>query len=224
MNYNPAKHHRKSIRLKGYDYSQKGLYFITICTHHRNPLFGKIEKGKMILNEYGEIAAEEWERSEEIRNEIELCEYIVMPNHFHGIVKIIAGANGRSPVRDISGMRDNSIGGQMDIGEKGNVIPGMQSRSVSSLISGYKSSVTKRINQIRSMPGEKLWLKSAGWGVVEGSRILRGRNVCRITDGRIQVGGGRQKPLIADYILVYKGIKLAVVEAKSSDFEVGEGL
>ena len=114
----------------------------------------------MILNEYGEIAAEEWERSEEIRNEIELCEYIVMPNHFHGIVKIIAGANGRSPVRDISGMRDNSIGGQMDIGEKGNVIPGMQSRSVSSLISGYKSSVTKRINQIRSMPGEKLWQRN----------------------------------------------------------------
>jgi len=67
-------------------------------------------------------------------------------------------------------------------------------------------------------------LKSAGWGVVEGSRILRERNVCKITDGRIQVGGGRQKPLIADYILVYKGIKLAVVEAKSSTLEVGEGV
>jgi type I restriction enzyme, R subunit len=67
-------------------------------------------------------------------------------------------------------------------------------------------------------------LQSAGWGVVEGSRILRERNVCRITDGRIQVGGGRQNPLIADYILVYKGIKLAVVEAKSSDLEVGEGV
>ncbi len=48
-------------------------------------------------------------------------------------------------------------------------------------------------------------LKSCGWGVVEGSRILRERNVCKITDGRIQVGGGRKKPLIADYILVYKG-------------------
>ncbi|MCK5154534.1 MAG: DEAD/DEAH box helicase family protein, partial [Spirochaetales bacterium] len=67
-------------------------------------------------------------------------------------------------------------------------------------------------------------LKSAGWGVVEGSRVLRERNVCRITDGRIQVGGGRQKPLIADYILVYKGIKLAVVEAKSDELEVGEGV
>ena len=67
-------------------------------------------------------------------------------------------------------------------------------------------------------------LKSCGWGVVEGSRILRERNVCKITDGRIQVGGGRKKPLIADYILVYKGIKLAVVEAKSDELQVGEGV
>ena len=67
-------------------------------------------------------------------------------------------------------------------------------------------------------------LKACGWGVVEGSKILRERDVCKITDGRIQVGGGRSKPLIADYILVYKGIKLAVVEAKSDDLEVGEGV
>jgi len=67
-------------------------------------------------------------------------------------------------------------------------------------------------------------LKACGWGVVEGSKILRERNVCKITDGRIQVGGGRKKPLIADYILVYKGIKLAVVEAKSDELDVGEGV
>ncbi len=67
-------------------------------------------------------------------------------------------------------------------------------------------------------------LKQAGWGVVEGSKVLRERNVCKITDGRIQVGGGRKKPLIADYILVYKGIKLAIVEAKSDELEVGEGV
>ncbi len=67
-------------------------------------------------------------------------------------------------------------------------------------------------------------LKACGWGVVEGSKILRERNVCKITDGRIQVGGGRKKPLIADYILIYKGIKLAVVEAKNDELEVGEGV
>lgn len=67
-------------------------------------------------------------------------------------------------------------------------------------------------------------LKEAGWGVVEGSKILRERDVCKITAGRIQAGGKRAKPLIADYILVYKGIKLAVVEAKARHLEVGEGV
>jgi type I restriction enzyme R subunit len=64
-------------------------------------------------------------------------------------------------------------------------------------------------------------LKACGWGVVEGSKILREYN---ITDGKIQIGGGRSKKIIADYVLVYKGIKLAVIEAKSNDLEVGEGV
>ncbi len=64
-------------------------------------------------------------------------------------------------------------------------------------------------------------LKACGWGVVEGSRILREYN---ITAGKIQAGGGRSKKIIADYILVYKGVKLAVVEAKSDELEVGEGV
>ena len=66
-------------------------------------------------------------------------------------------------------------------------------------------------------------LKSCGWGVVEGSKILR-EQYAKITDGKIQTGGSRSKPMIADYILVYKGIKLAVVEAKSNDLGVGEGV
>jgi type I restriction enzyme R subunit len=66
-------------------------------------------------------------------------------------------------------------------------------------------------------------LKACGWGVVEGSKILRERQA-QITDGKINVGGARSKPLKADYILVYKGIKLAVVEAKSNELSVGEGV
>lgn len=64
-------------------------------------------------------------------------------------------------------------------------------------------------------------LKACGWGVVEGSKILREYH---ITQGKIQTGGGRGKKEIADYVLVYKGIKLAIVEAKSDDLEVGEGV
>ncbi|MBU1657718.1 DEAD/DEAH box helicase family protein [bacterium] len=67
-------------------------------------------------------------------------------------------------------------------------------------------------------------LLACGWGVTHESKVLRERDVCRITDGRIQVGGGRAKPLVADYILVYKGVKLAVIEAKSDELEVSEGV
>lgn len=67
-------------------------------------------------------------------------------------------------------------------------------------------------------------LKECGWGVMEGSKVLRERDVCKITDGKIERSGTRGKPLIADYILVYKGIKLAIVEAKSNDLGVGEGV
>lgn len=66
-------------------------------------------------------------------------------------------------------------------------------------------------------------LKACGWGVVEGSKILRERNA-QITAGKIQTGGGRTRPMVADYILVYKGIKLAVIEAKSDELVVGEGV
>ena len=79
---------RKNIRLKGYDYSKPGLYFITICCQGREMLFGQIENGKMILNEYGKIVEQEWIKTPKIRNNVKLHEFTVMPNHFHAIVQI----------------------------------------------------------------------------------------------------------------------------------------
>ena len=86
--YNPDFHHRRSIRLKGYDYSLEGLYFITICCQNRICRFGTIENGKMILNEYGIIAHNEWVNTPKIRPNVELGEFIIMPNHIHGIIAI----------------------------------------------------------------------------------------------------------------------------------------
>lgn len=91
--YNPNIHHRKSIRLKGYDYAQAGLYFITICCHRRgNPSwlpFGKIENGEMILNDAGIMVETEWMHLKSRFPNIELHEYVIMPNHFHGILEIV---------------------------------------------------------------------------------------------------------------------------------------
>jgi REP element-mobilizing transposase RayT len=89
MTYNPAKHHRRSIRLKGYDYSRAGLYFITICTQNRVCLFGKIENGVMELNDAGQMIKNEWLKLPERFQNIELHEFIIMPNHFHAILEIV---------------------------------------------------------------------------------------------------------------------------------------
>ncbi|HSM82944.1 MAG TPA: hypothetical protein VLS96_14735 [Nodosilinea sp.] len=86
MKYNPDKHHRRSLRLKGYDYSAAGAYFITICAFQRHCLFGQVVNGEMQLNEFGQIAAECWQAIPEHFSHIELDEYIVMPNHVHGIL------------------------------------------------------------------------------------------------------------------------------------------
>ena len=89
---NPDIHHRRSIRLKGYDYSQAGLYFITICTQNRLCLFGEIENGEMILNNAGIMIEHQWQELIYHFDNIKLHEFIVMPNHFHGIIEFVRGA------------------------------------------------------------------------------------------------------------------------------------
>ena len=84
----PTVHHRRSIRLKGYDYAQTGAYFITLCTHNRLPLFGEIVNGEMQLNEYGRIAHEQWQQIPARFEQIELSAFVIMPNHIHGIIII----------------------------------------------------------------------------------------------------------------------------------------
>ena len=82
------KHRRRSIRLPGYDYTSPGAYFVTICTHQGELLFGDVVDGEVALNEQGQIPYEEWLASEQIRQEVELDAFVIMPNHVHGIVWI----------------------------------------------------------------------------------------------------------------------------------------
>ena len=89
MPYNPNIHHRRNIRLKGYDYSQAGLYFITICVQDRKCLFGNIMNGEMILNDAGKRTDNEWGKLPGRFINVQLHEYIVMPNHFHAIMEIV---------------------------------------------------------------------------------------------------------------------------------------
>jgi len=89
MKYNPDIHHRRSVRLTGYDYSQPGYYFVTICTQNGRPLFGEIQKGAMILNDAGKMIGRWWNELKNKYANIEIDEYVVMPNHCHGIINIV---------------------------------------------------------------------------------------------------------------------------------------
>jgi len=88
MKYNAKVHKRRSIRIKGYDYSQQGMYFVTVCTYDKKCNLGKVINDDMQLNEYGHIVENEWIKTTDIRNNIELDSYVIMPNHFHGIVNL----------------------------------------------------------------------------------------------------------------------------------------
>jgi len=88
MPYDPNKHHRRSIRLKGYDYSQAGAYFVTICVQHRECLFGEISNQEMQCNPFGDVVWKWWNELPNYYARVQLDEFIVMPNHMHAIVVI----------------------------------------------------------------------------------------------------------------------------------------
>ena len=89
MIYDPEKHKRRSIRLEGYDYAQEGLYFVTILCFQREHLFGRIEERKIMLNDGGRIASSCWKEIPKHFPQLSLHEYVIMPNHLHGILEII---------------------------------------------------------------------------------------------------------------------------------------
>ena len=124
--YNPHKHHRKSIRLVGYDYSQAGLYYVTLVCQDRAHLFGAIKDGVMYLNEFGQIAADEWLHTQEVRDNVVLHEFIVMPNHIHGIIEILYPK------------------------ESSNIVGALKSPSqtIGAIVRGYKIATIKRIKEV----------------------------------------------------------------------------
>ncbi len=148
MRFDPDKQHRQSILLRGYDYSQAGAYFITVCTQGRECLFGEIIDGNMRLNGYGRVVGDEWLRSTEIRREIELDEWVVMPNHIHAIIAII---NHRRGDRPVAPTRENI---------QSHRLRGPRPKSISALLAGFKSAVTKQINQIRRTPSVPVWQRN----------------------------------------------------------------
>jgi REP element-mobilizing transposase RayT len=88
MSYNPEIHHRHSIRLQGYDYTNAGIYFVTICSYQRQHLFGNINNGEMEINAIGQFVSILWQKIPQYFLNVELDAFILMPDHLHGIIVI----------------------------------------------------------------------------------------------------------------------------------------
>ena len=164
-NYNPNKHHRKSIRLVGYDYSQAGLYFVTICCEDKICRFGHVENGTMVLNEYGQIANDEWLKTAEIRPNVKLHEFVVMPNHIHGIIQLLDIGRGElhSPNTNELHSPNNNLGVYKTPLRDDNwgvckTPLRSPSQTIGALVRGYKSSVTKQLGLLGF--DEKLWQRN----------------------------------------------------------------
>ena len=132
MSYNPLIHHRRSIRLREFDYSKTGSYFITLICRDRHPIFGHIQNGIMCLNEFGSIAYQTWLETTSIRPNVALGDFIIMPNHMHGIVTI----KEKSPLSDST---DHQNGPTRFSSPK---------QTVGAIVRGYKGAATKRIKEI----------------------------------------------------------------------------
>ncbi len=134
--YNPDIHHRQSIRLKDYDYSQAGAYYVTIVTHERRVLFGDVVDDKMQLNETGQLVVDVWEWLAARHSYVKLDSFVVMPNHLHGIIVIDDPRRGDSRIAPT------------------------KHKSLGRLIGMFKTVTTKQSNLAQGTPGQRLWQRN----------------------------------------------------------------
>jgi len=170
----PAEHHRRSIGLPGYDYSAPGSYFITICAHGRQCIFGEVVDGEMRLNEVGKIVWEVWNSLPARYPQIVLGVAVVMPNHFHAIITIDdpaepVGAIHELPLRGPSSQRELPLRGspehelrQRDADDAPEISDRIRRRKMLlPMAVGYlKMNSAKQINHLLNSAGNPVWQRN----------------------------------------------------------------
>ena len=164
--FDPKIHHRKSIRLQGYDYSQAGTYFVTMVTYHRDPLFGKIENETMILNDLGKIADEYWCAIPKHFPFVELGAYIIMPNHVHGVIVI------RKDDSVTNGVGAQHVGATQCVAPTPTITrpTGPKRGSLGAIIGAYKSAVSYRIHKEHNTTG--VWQRNYHEHIIHNEREM----------------------------------------------------
>ena len=146
---------QKSFRLAGYDYSDAGAFFITVCSYKRRPLSGTIRDGEVQLSSIGEIVREQWLRTGVLRAEVELDAFVVMPNHFHGILWIV-----------------DSEGPGICVRAHCNAPLRRSPKSLGSIISGFKGAVTRAARDEYSDRSLNFWHRNYFEHVIRNERSL----------------------------------------------------
>jgi len=138
MVFNSEIHHRRSIRLEGYDYSQAGAYFLTLCTQNRECLFGEIVEGGMRLNDAGRGVESVWNGLPEHYPHVELDVMVIMPNHVHGIIVLTPAVGAGLKPAPTAKVRHR----------------------LPEIVRAFKTFSSRRINEPRNTPGAKLWQRN----------------------------------------------------------------
>jgi len=155
---------RQSIRLKGYDYTQLGAYFITLCTHQRQHLFGMVEQDAVVPSDCGRVVAAQWQAAAEHSTRVRLDVWVVMPNHMHAILWI-ENTGEAFPRDDLSEPATLHRHALLSEGASlGNASPlhpaGAMPGSVGAIVGSFKSIAARRINRLRHMPGAPVWQRN----------------------------------------------------------------
>lgn len=148
--FDPQKHHRRSIRLKGYDYSQEGAYYVTIVAWQREFLFGEIANQEMMLSPYGEIVQKWWEEIPVHFSNVETGAFVIMPNHVHGIIYILDERRGTVSVPKVDGENsipeNNETTGVIQGGET----PPLRTPTLGQIVAYFKYQSTKEMNKVEN--------------------------------------------------------------------------
>jgi REP element-mobilizing transposase RayT len=175
MKYDPEKHHRRSIRLKEYDYAQHGAYFITLCTHQRQCTFGQVVEGEMQLNAIGLWIQACWQKLPLHFPSLTLDTWVIMPNHLHGILCLDPNPNHprrgdafgnmsmRSPQDSISNASPSTDlrSPQDSISNASPSQPhGTTASSIGAVIQNFKSISTRKTNKLKNTPRQPLWQRN----------------------------------------------------------------
>jgi REP element-mobilizing transposase RayT len=203
MKYDPNIHQRRSIRLKGYDYSQPGAYFVTMVARHRECLFGDIHDGKLDLTDIGNIIKTTWLRIPTHFPTTRLDEYIIMPNHFHGILRILksectgeAAADDKFTEFAYSIQKRDVLSLQFFPAAASPQPPkGTKAGSLNAIIQNFKSISTRKINQVLQTPGNKIWQRDYFERVIRNERELDAIRQY-IQDNPLKWGTDQENPLV----------------------------